>query len=355
MMPKRLKFLVGYLKDKYLAPSDRPPPSLLLRGDMGAGKSWVLNQIFLDLEQNSDTTSLVPVRVPFQLTATNLVVNISKVLEKAKRSSIMGGKLNHADAQKKKFLLLIEGVDRLYNPPSARELSVPRRAIGSGASFITQVQHARELRAFLIENSKNVSVIATSNHDIRFIEDPDLPFFNFFNLIEVKPLSSQESLDYVASQLKGNPTADSLFALLVRLYGHVLIEIADGSIALLNLFVGGLFEISSRLGKGGVKKDAVEHFLALYFSNITPYVELTIQSLSFTERLLVDELTRAPTQFSSKDIDPLEINLSKTLSNLGAKLVIERVGEARPAAYRFRKESVRSWLRYHRRIDLGNQ
>jgi hypothetical protein len=352
MMPERLSFLVKYLKENYLAPSERIAPPLILKGETGVGKSWVLNRLYSEFGSNIADIPIRPVLVPFQLTASNLVTNISIAVEKEKRDALLDQKTGSFITGRTKFLLLMEGIDRLYNVPFGQEQGPPKKAIGAGASHLMQLQQARELRGYLIENSNNLSFIATSGPDLRFTEDADLPFFNFFNVIEVKPLSSQESLDYITMRVKECRPDLELLDIVIKLYGSLVVDIADGSIVLLNMFVGALSEASRQNKVGLSQNHRSNHFLTIYFGKLTPYVELIIQNLSYVERLLVDELIRLSANFSSRDIGRLDINLSRVLAKLESKGVIESVGETRKTSYRFRKESFRSWLRFHKRLEL---
>lgn len=353
-MPERLSFLVNYLKDTYLAQSEQIVPPLILKGERGVGKSWVLNSLFTYLQTTIDSPQVIPIFVPFQLTGSNLVVNTSRLVDKAKHDALNDQKVGGLSATNLKFLLLMEGIDFLYNVSSGREHGLPKKAIGVISSQMTQFQHARELRSYLIENCKNVSMIATSSPDLRFTEDPDLPFFNFFNVIEVKPLSSQEALSYISYQVKEYQPTLELLEVLIQLYGPLIVDIADGSLALLNVFVAALFESSGRNQHDTSQNQLINKFKSLYFSNISPYVELASQNLSYVDRLLVDELVALGPTFTSKEVAHLPINLSKTFSNLESKLVIERTGKTRKSGFRFKKESFRSWLRFNKRLGLGS-
>ncbi len=354
-MPDRLLFLVKYLKDTYLTPTEQIVPSLILKGERGVGKSWVLNSLFTYLQTRIDSPQVIPIFVPFQLTGSNLVVNTSRLVDKAKHEVLNDQKVGGLSPSNLKFLLLMEGIDFLYNVSSGREHGLPKKAMGVSSSQMTQFQHARELRSYLIENSKNVSMIATSSSDLRFTEDPDLPFFNFFNVIEVKPLSSQEALSYITSQVKADQPTLDLLELLIQLYGPLIVDIADGSLALLNIFVAALIGSSVRNQQGTPQNQLINKFKSLYFSNISPYVDLVNQNLSYVERLLVDELVCIKPTFTRKDVAHLPINLSKTFSNLESKSVIERTGKTRKSGFRFKKQSFRSWLRFNKRLGLGSE
>ena len=134
-------------------------------------------------------------------------------------------------------MLIWDGLDKLYNIFSHDGSSKsPKRSYGAGSPINQKISYAAELRSFLIENSNKVTLVGTTTHT-DFMTDEDLPFFNFFNIINIEQLNHDESIEYVKSKIERNNKAIKLFEIVTSSERTAGINICDGKISYLNISI----------------------------------------------------------------------------------------------------------------------
>lgn len=341
-IPKRTDYLVSYLS-KNLTSSKSTIAPTILKGPEGCGKSWITHILFQELEKEM---SLLPVWIPNQLSGKNLVTNIILEIEKKEQDLIKKG-VSLSDVRKKKIVLFIQRIDQLFNLTGKERLSsLPKRAKGRGASYITQIHHASELRSFLIERRERISIICTSEVDTRFMDDPDLPFFNFFNVIDVKPLSPDESRELLLSKISVSNKALHTYKLIEAFAVHAADILTEGLISNINLLASAIFEVSELNKKNKSDSKLIENTLTTYFNMIAPAMENKILNLSYAEKSLMDDAIKLPFQFRVRDLSSSEKSVSKIILNLRQKNVIEPATPNSNLYYKISSALFRSWLRY---------
>lgn len=340
MMPKRLSFLRDYICSKIKESKNGSVPPLLLKGASGVGKSWLLKEIEDEINKND---KLIGISIPLVLNANNLVSKISQ-LASVKEKELKSKK---GDAKKNvSFVILLEGIDSLFNV--SKDFRSKNKVFGKSAEYSHQIQHASELRSYLIENSRKISIIASSSENTQFIEDPDLPFYNFFNLIEVNSLNEIESLEYINEKIGKNRKALEIIDDLNKMDQHWPLHLTEGLISYINLFTGTALEVTTQKIS---TKETLNDFLVHYFNKIDPLVVKTIDNMSYSEKGLVDFICTLPFTFEARQINYPGINLSRSLSSLVNKQILIPAPD-RPNSFQFKSHVFRSWIRFNKRLDI---
>ena len=353
-LPKSYRSIIDHLGKAYSTRSLRPPT--IIKGPRGSGKSWILYMLFKRLSENSKSTNIIPVKVPMQLNALNLISIIRKEIEKAQSTFIaeMAGKEPPA-SNKLKYVLLIENIDELFNLRPEGEKNVSARIKTHSPSFF-----ASELRRFLIENSNKITLFATTGIEIRFTEDPDQAFFEFFNIIELTPFSELESQHYIFTSLERSKIIQNRFKKLIDIFHtlneYSLTELTDGNISLLNLFIDTVSSMNPQKGTGEKHIDVISDFFNGYFYRIAPHMQIIINQLSYNERILVDRIALAPTPFRLKDISFKKadtslqnLNFSLYMKNLIKKDLVVTLNDG--LVYMLSSQALKAWIRFHKRLN----
>lgn len=352
MTPEKItnitKYVVGLFLDSRR--EQAIPPPVIIKGGRGTGKSWILNSVFKELKEKQSVTGLIPVRVPLHLNATFLLQSIQREMDLSK-IKFLDAVSDAGIAKRTRFLLFIDEIDALFNT-DVRE-KMPARAFGRGASQFSQIQHAAQLRSFLIENNEKVSLLTTSNQDIRFTEDPEQPFYNFFNLLELSPLDSAQSSTYFFDRLKS--TNDSLgLTRVIRGFNPDWIQnLTDGKILHIHFLVDVFKKIELEdLGTPKSLEDVLETILTTYFLKLTPYYELELSKLSYQEKLLVDLISLLHDGFTSREVQGFDSNISLVTTKLKDKLFLNVEGEGHAAKYYFASTSLKAFLRFFKKTNM---
>ncbi|MFN7903946.1 MAG: hypothetical protein ACK5P5_02075 [Pseudobdellovibrionaceae bacterium] len=341
-IPKRTDYLAEYLAKNITSSKSTIAPTLL-KGPEGCGKSWITAILFQFLEKEN---SIIPVKIPYQLSGKNLVSNIISEIEIHEQEFIKNG-TPLGEIRKKKIVLFVERIDQLFNlTGKEKQTHLPKVAKGRGASQLTQTQHAAELRSYLIERRDRVSLIATSEPDTRFMDDPDLPFFNFFTVIDVKPLSPDESRDFLISKISDSPKSQHTFRTLESFAVHASDILTEGLISYVNLLASAILEVSEFSKKQKSESKLIESTLAVYFNTISPAMESKILGLSYAEKSLMDRAIRLPYQFRVRDLKITSTNESKVILNLRQKGFLSPASPNSNLYYKISSSVFRAWLRY---------
>lgn len=339
-MPKRLSFLRDYICSKIKESKNGSIPPLLLKGPSGVGKSWLLKEIEGEINKND---RLVGISVPLVLNANNLVSKISSLVSTKEKEL----KIKKSETKKTvSYVILLEGIDTLFN--INKDFRSKKKVFGKSAEYSHQIQHASELRSYLIENSRKITLIASSSENTQFVEDPDLPFYNFFNLIEVNALNEIESIEYVNEKIGKNKKAAEIIQDLEAADPHWPLHLTEGLISYINLFAGTALEIAA--AKHPANKQLNE-FLVNYFNKLDPLVGKIVDSMSYSEKGLVDLLCTLPFTFEARNINYPGINLSRALSFLVNKHILIPASD-RPSSFQFKSHVFRSWLRFSKGLDV---
>lgn len=342
-IPKRTEYLANYLLSGIGSSKNTIAPTLI-KGPEGCGKSWITYLICSDLEKQNST--ILPVQVPYQLSGKNLVKNINRSIELGEQALAQKGE-SLGDIRKRRVVLFVDRIDRLFNLTGKEKTpEKPKKVMGRAASNISQIMHAAELRSYLIERRERVSIICTSELDTRFMDDADLPFFNFFNVIEVKALSPDESREFLVSNFSENKKGLELFQLLESFSVHTIDTLTEGLIANINLLSSSLNECLESHKKNRMEIKLIEKMLAGYFNKISPAVEGKISQMSYSERVLIDEVIRLPGQFRLRDLSASDRKVSKLISSLREKGFLEPSLPTGTLYYKMTSSMLRSWLRY---------
>ena len=343
MKPKRLKYLVNFLTQNFFESDDNLPAPLILKGDFGVGKSWVLHDIYEALTKSTQS-AVIPLLIRFHLTARGLVDELSFEIQSHLKNHDLNKLKGGAEKKPPRFVILIDRVDQLYNIFSYDGAGkAPKRAFGAGSAILKKIQLSSELRSFLIENATHVTIIGTSKY-IDFMTDESFPFYNFFNIIEIKPLDHDESVEYVKEKLHTTQQALKLFSILNDFSGDHGIDLCDGKISYLNLFIGSILEATQLKLKNNSER--VKHLYSLFFSKITPYIDHHIEQLSDGEKVLLDAVINLSDTFSSKEVPTLDVNTSKLLKSLVNKEILFEEGRSKNKRYQLASVAMKLWIKY---------
>lgn len=342
MMPKRLSFLSDYICSKLSENKGGAIPPLLLRGPTGSGKGWVLSQIVTQLNKSE---RFIPIVVPYMLNASHLVSRVSQTVANKEKEL----KQKKGDAKKRdsgySYVILMEGIDVLFNVN--RDFRSQKKVFGKSAEYSQQIQHASELRSYLLENSRKVSIIASSSENTQFIEDPDLPFYNFFNLIEVNPLNEIESIEYINEKIGKHKQAMEIVSELDKKNPHWPTHLTEGLISNVNLFVGTALEVVVVNNTN----NKLKQFLIQYFNKLDPLLEKIVDGMSYSEKGLVDHLCSLPMTFDKRQIRHTGTNLSRSISTLVNKQILTP-SPNRENSFQFKSPVFRSWLRFNKQLEI---
>lgn len=345
-MPKRLQYIISLIIKRFKKSGNSLPAPLILRGESGVGKSWVLSQLSEQVLDISNEISIVPIVVKYHLTAKNIVTQLKIQIEKQEKKYYFKNEIEGTSKKQLKFVLIWDGLDKIYNIFSHdRSSKSPKRSFGAGSPITQKILYASELRSFLIENVGKVTLVGTSTY-IDFMTDEDLPFFNFFNIINIEALSHDESIDYVQNKIRRNERANKLFEFITSLESSAGIDICDGKISYLNIFSGSILEaVETEISKF---KDLIKYFYALFFSKLNPFIDIEIKNLSEGEKILLSEIMDLPNNFHLKDVIDHGLNKTKLMRNLVNKEILSEEGRGKTRIFSIKSEALKKWIRYHR-------
>lgn len=341
-MPDRIMGITTYIEELFSETGTLPAP-LILKGDDGVGKSWILSELFKRLLKNKERI-IYPIRINYQLSSVGLVDSIKKQMKRLEDNVNLGLTLNRPRTEVK-FVLIWDSFDRLYNIYKHDNISqFPKRNYGAGSPIIQRIQHSSELRSFLIENSTKVTMIGASQM-IDFMTDEDLPFFNFFNIIAINSLDEIESEKYINSNIEHNESAKQFYKIISNSNLYSGLKVCDGRISYLNLFADCLLENYNDCDS---LKEFLEKFYSSYFKKLNPFMELSLGELSEVEKEFLSTLvTSKKNQGTVPSIDMR--NMSRVVKNMINKKIL--VPDSSPKKGYFLCSSAQEeWIAYNNRL-----
>lgn len=357
MIPPNLKAIADYLSATVLGERKSGTPRLLspslLAGPRGTGKSWVLSEVRQRISSQADKTGIYPVEVPWSLSAETLIDSIERGIARARLNKTGTGLLAHQ--RQDKFLLFLEDIDVFFNPKRIdAPFRKPKGSKGGGAALYSQIRNANRLRAFLIERHETVSILATAGDDLRFLEDSDLPFFQFFNVINVEPMSPEHTLALIKSKLDRNWTFTALIDSLTKLSPGFHHRLTDGKLLFINSIVDAIWDLQVEgLSLNQPADDIISHFLSLYFHRLDPHMSAMFDNLSGLERQVIDGAVLLGDVFSPAEIPATGVPaLARLLPRLVDKQVFARES-ARVSRYKFNSSTMKAYLRFRRKMPLS--
>jgi len=366
--PRRITQITEYLVRLYMdnSSSSMPPP-VIIRGQSGTGRSWVLNLIKHGLnERERGLNNPYVINVPIQLSAKNLVKNIIEEITSISPNLSVGNNKQGRKSPRQKIVLLIDNIDHLLNLEKGDQLPLSpekivqlgsdkfKRAKGSGAAKFHHILDVSEFRSFLIENSSWITVIASSGEDISFMEDPDQPFFQFFNLIDLKPFNPDEIREFIKERLRSSVKSslrshnDALTLLDSTNYDWPNV-LTEGRITYAKFVIDAIKETGDEFSNKPVKdEDLLNRGILLFLSKIHPYTDSILNNLSYTEKKLLDIAIFLPDGFYANQLNGFEGNISQTLKTLKKKEIISSDKEGHNARYKFVSSVFKTYLRYYK-------
>lgn len=321
MIPKRHDFFISYMLKSFENSQKSLPPSTLLKGEEGVGKSWVLSELYKKSKKVLEPQGIIPVKIQYRLSAYGVVNNIQKKLLELELEEISKLSKNKALNRPVKFILFWDGFDKLYElPKSEAATRIPKRAFGVGSTIVHKIQMASELRSFLIENSHRISVIGTVK-SVDFMTKEELPFFNFFNLLKIDCLTSQESAEYISGSIKHSKMAQQTYKIITLVNSYQGIDVCDGKISYLNLFADTLLEDYQ---KCKTNEDVTTQFFNSFFIKLNPFIENSLSSLSELEKTFLDSTITSARLIPRKQLPDLEGNTPRIIKNLIDKEILDK-------------------------------
>lgn len=340
-MPDRIQVITKYIEDLFSENETLPAP-LILKGDDGVGKSWILSELFKRLIKKKQ--NIYPIRINYQLSSVGLVDVIKKQMKKLEDSVNLESTLDKPRTNIK-FVLIWDSFDRLYNIYKHDNISqFPKRNYGAGSPIIQRIQHSSELRSFLIENSTKVTMIGASQM-VDFMTDEELPFFNFFNIITINALDELESEKYIKNNIAHNNKAEDFYKIISSSNLYSGLKVCDGRISYLNLFSDCLLENYNDCGS---LKEFLEKFYSSYFKKLNPFMELSLGELSEVEKeFLSSLLTFKKNRNAGAAIDMR--NMSRVVKNMINKKILTPDSGTKKG-YTLCSVAQEEWIAYNNRL-----
>ncbi len=183
------------------------PPQFLVVGPRGSGKTHMLRVIYERLLRNGDYIAMhdIAYMVEDETGIGSYFDLLQRILEAIKRWSNDAQKTNYIieqidklkDTQPKEWTRSTENIlISLLNNKSLLILIENFDAIMRGMDKKYAVMELSRLRDF-IQQHNQLSFIATSQSLIHSLSDNQNPLYGFFNIIQLKRLTLEESFDYI--------------------------------------------------------------------------------------------------------------------------------------------------------------
>lgn len=244
---------------------------------------------------------------------------------------------------RKTTIFFMDGVDRILSLPTKKIKRGKKMGRGANSSLI--VDEAHKLRKILLENSNKISLISTSSLSPTFMEDPDLPFYKFFNEITISPLAPEDTAKYFFSILKKNTLLDFKSPIISEL-GEIAFDwpykLSGGNLLLIQKFN----QVLSMVGKNSnlySGKNKTKHILDEYFSQLQPILLMEIEGYGRDERRFIERAAMLSSTFSLKDVAFEQGNPTSIATKLVIKKILVKSGKG---TYTFNHIPLRTLLRY---------
>lgn len=341
-LPQKYSNLIDEIISRALkyAEKGKVLPPVIIKGGPYSGAYIINREIYKKINIGADK-NINTMLVGYKLTGSSLTSEISNEV------------LVNNQKVKKPTIVFIDGIDRLLNLSTKDVQRGAKR--GRGAKSAEIIDESHSLRKLLLENSNKLSIIASSGDNPSFMENPDLPFYKFFNEINVSPLSPQESAKYVFNQLKKNSNFDIKMEWLSDL-GSASFEwpyrLTGGNLILLQRLIQVASHNSKMLSNANNKSIKVQTFLDEYFFQIQPLLYLETELYSREELRFIELAALADNIFSLKNI-----GFGKGNTSLVAKKLVEKnmlsplVGSI--GRYFFTHIALRTFIRYFANKNLS--
>lgn len=317
------------------------PPSTLISGERGVGKSWLFFHYYKHLLMNKKKNHIHPLYFGYQLSAQSLIESINRKIYELESESILSKKNDETATDK--FILFVENIDKLFG--NIKSANPKQSSIkGRGINIYKSISHASALRSFLLQQHGKISLFATAE-SIEFMLDEELPFYNYFNLIEITPFNPKESFDYLKKKIQNEEL--ELLNLMASIKEMDFYTLTEGKMSFLNEYSSSI-NIASR-GKKKTNIDYISSFLSDYFQKTSIYIQSELDNLSAREKEVLDKLVHLPNEFTTNDIDIIRKGptLNATLDTLTHKniLSVNKLGNKK--TFIFKKSLLKTWLKLY--------
>lgn len=337
MIPTVLQRVVEHLNDSFSGKSVGLPPPTIIKGPPGSGRSWILNEVKNCLKNKLQDRYLI-LDIPLKLSSSGLTKTI----------------INYELQKKTKAvpycLIIIDNIDFLLNIPNWQSGKRPTKAIGLAAATYRQYRDVSEFRRFLIEKSERYTVLATSGSNVTFMTDPELPFYQFFNVLEIKSLENLETKRFIRGCLKGQQSRLSLLDYLDAFYTNWPESITDGKLSFCQIFVDTLLELEEKFLAEPNKM--LEELIRLYFSRLSPFFNPQFNALSYSEKQIIDIMALLKENIYQSDLKSFKGNISVVLQQLRNKDIIKSNAMGHNAQYQFCSKTLKAYLRFYKRAKI---
>lgn len=351
-LPTKHKQILDEILRSVKTKPNRPPT--LIKGELGTGKSWLIHEIVANLKTEVKSNGLIPVYIPMQLSAHNLVDMIQTHIN-LEKSQVISQNKNSTDSTKYRTLIILENIDILFNLSTSSGMFSKPKKIGRGSTQYSQLQYANELRRYLIENNSKVSILATTSENTYFIEDPEQPFYEFFNIIELGKLDNQQCIEYFKDSSKDyvpEKEASALINTISNFNPKWILHITDGKISLINALIDSFLEKVLIKNKKKSGDSAYENFISSYFIKVTPFLTRELDKLGYSERILIDKISLIENSFMGSQVSFKEFNSSLFLQQLCKKNILEKEGVGKNTSYRMSSMAFKAWIRFSKRCKF---
>lgn len=350
--PIKHKQILDELLKSIKAKPNRPPT--LIKGELGTGKSWLIHEVVLNLKKELINNFVIPVYIPMQLSAYHLVEVIQTHIN-FERSRLLSKNSNSIDVSKYKMLVILENIDILFNLQTSSGMFSKPKKIGRGSTQYSQLQYANELRRYLIENNTKISILATTSENTYFIEDPEQPFYEFFNIIELTKFDSQQCVEYFKSSLKDyfdDKETITILNAISNINSNWILHMTDGKISLINSLLDSFLEKSLTKNKRKNSELNFESLMSDYFIKVSPFFTRELDRLGYSERILIDKISLIENSFAGSQVSFKEFNSSLFIQQLCKKNILEKEGQGKSSTYRLSSMAFKAWIRFAKRCNF---
>ncbi|MBF0300461.1 MAG: hypothetical protein HQK51_17215 [Oligoflexia bacterium] len=317
----------------------RVPAPTLIKGGAYSGVNVIVHEIYKKLSIQKDKILNVKF-LRLRLSDSSLTNEILRELSLLGRSS------------KKPSIFFIDGIDRVLNLP-ARNLKKEAKT-GRNSKAIEIIEESHKLRKILLENVNKFSIISSAGPSSHFMEDPDLPFYKFFNETTVNAASAEESVKYFFGLIKKNNSFDSKSSFIDEL-GEISFEwpyiITGGNWLLLQRLYQILLNNIKMNAASTSRDENSTNPLDEYFLQLQPMFLLEMSSYSREERRFIENAALLGVNFKLKNLVFENGNSSLIAKQLVNKGIIDKI-ENSVGGFTFSHLALRTLLRYFTGANL---
>lgn len=315
---------------------NRVPPPTIIKGGMYSGANLLLHEVFRRMEVLQDSA--------FALDFLTFRLSDDHVSSELVRALSLRNKVH------KKSIFFLDGIDRLLNLSVKSLKKNPKTGRAFKAKSV--VEEAHNLRKVLLEASNEITLFSSSSMNTEFMEDPDLPFYKFFNEITVTPLTPEETVKYLFSNFR-KANFQEFKTDIINELGEISIEwafrLTGGNWLLIQKFYQVISQFQ-KLTRTNSKATPCVQLIDEYLLQLQPIFLAEIANFSREERRFVENAALLGSKFGLKDLNFVDGNASLVAIQLVEKGILVKADKMQ-GGYIFAHVALRTFLRHFSKYD----